>query len=53
MKDTIITATAKEGMVRIIAGSTTNLVEKAREIHECTPVAAAALGRLLTAGALL
>ena len=53
MKDTIITARAKEGMVRIIAGSTTNLVEKAREIHECTPVAAAALGRLLTAGALL
>lgn len=53
MKDTIITATAKEGMVRIIAGSTTNLVEKARDIHDCTPVAAAALGRLLTAGALL
>ncbi|SCK04672.1 Heat shock protein 33 homolog [uncultured Clostridium sp.] len=53
MKDTIITATAKDGMVRIIAGSTTNLVEKARDIHGCTPVAAATLGRLLTAGALL
>lgn len=53
MKDTIITATAKDGMVRIIAGSTTNLVEKARDIHGCTPVAAAALGRLLTAGSLL
>ena len=52
MKDTIITATAKDGMVRIIAGSTTNLVEKARDIHGCTPVAAATLGRLLTAGAL-
>lgn len=53
MKDKIITATAKDGMVRIIAGSTTNLVEKAREIHECTPLAAATLGRMLTAGALL
>jgi molecular chaperone Hsp33 len=53
MRDTIITATAKDGMVRIIAGSTTNLVEKARDIHGCTPVAAATLGRFLTAGALL
>ena len=53
MRDTIITATAKDGMVRIIAGSTTNLVEKARDIHGCTPVAAATLGRLLTAGSLL
>lgn len=53
MRDTIITATAKDGMVRIIAGSTTKLVEKARDIHGCTPVAAATLGRLLTAGALL
>ena len=53
MRDTIITATAKEGMVRIIAGSTTKLVEKARDIHGCTPVAAATLGRLLTAGSLL
>lgn len=53
MKDKIIRATAKDGMVRIIAGSTTNLVEKAREIHECTPLAAATLGRMLTAGALL
>ena len=53
MRDTIITATAKDGMVRIIAGSTTKIVEKARDIHGCTPVAAATLGRLLTAGALL
>lgn len=53
MRDTIITATAKDGMVRIIAGSTTKLVEKARDIHGCTPVAAATLGRLLTAGSLL
>ena len=53
MSDKIIRAVAKDGMIRIIAGTTTNLVEYAREIHECTPVASAALGRLLTAGALL
>ncbi|MGV2687241.1 Hsp33 family molecular chaperone HslO, partial [Clostridium perfringens] len=40
-------------MVRIIAGETTELVNKGREIHECTPVAAAALGRMLTAGSLM
>ncbi len=53
MKDKIIRATAKEGTVRIIAGTTTNLVEMARDIHECSPLAAASLGRMLTAGALL
>ncbi|MGL5354228.1 MAG: Hsp33 family molecular chaperone HslO [Clostridium sp.] len=53
MKDKIIIATAKDGMVRIIAGVTTNLVNEASEIHNCSPVAAAAFGRMLTAGALL
>ena len=53
MVDKIIRATAKDGMVRIIAGTTTELVEKARQLHDCTPVASAALGRMLTAGALL
>lgn len=53
MQDKIIRATAKDGMIRIIAGSTTELVDKARDIHGCTPLATAALGRMLTAGALL
>ena len=53
MSDKIIRAVAKNGMVRIIAGITTELVEDARVIHECTPVASASLGRMLTAGALL
>lgn len=53
MSDKIVRAVAKDGMIRIIAGTTTDLVETARSIHECTPVAAAALGRMLTAGALL
>ena len=33
MSDKIIRAVAKDGMVRIIAGTTTNLVEDARVIH--------------------
>lgn len=53
MQDKIIRATAKDGMIRIIAGSTTELVDGARDIHGCTPLATAALGRMLTAGALL
>ncbi|WP_297422333.1 Hsp33 family molecular chaperone HslO [Clostridium sp.] len=53
MQDKIIKATAKDGMVRIIAGITTELVNYGSKIHECTPVAAAAFGRMLTAGALM
>jgi molecular chaperone Hsp33 len=53
MQDKIIRATAKDGMIRIIAGSTTELVDRARDIHGCTPLATATLGRMLTAGALL
>lgn len=52
-QDKIIKATAKNGMVRIIAGITTNLVNEGTKIHECTPVASAAFGRMLTAGALI
>ena len=53
MKDKLIRATAKDGMVRIIAAQTRNLVNEGSRIHGCTPTAAAALGRLLTAGALM
>ena len=53
MEDKIIRAMAKDGMVRIIAGITTNLVNEGTKIHECTPVAAAGFGRMLTAGALM
>ncbi|WP_026887289.1 Hsp33 family molecular chaperone HslO [Clostridium beijerinckii] len=53
MQDKIVRATAKDGMVRIIAGITTNLVNEGSKIHECTPVASAALGRMLTAGTLI
>lgn len=51
--DRLIKATAKEGMIRIIAASTKELVNEGVKIHSCTPTAAAALGRMLTAGSLL
>ena len=49
MEDRIIRGIAKDGKIRFFAAITTNLVEKARQTHNCTPVAAAALGRMLTA----
>lgn len=51
--DKLIKATAKDGMIRIIGTQTTDLVNEATKIHGCTPTAAAALGRMLTAGALM
>lgn len=53
MKDKIMRGTAKDGEIRFFAAVTTNLVEKAKEIHNCTPVAAAALGRMLTGAAMM
>lgn len=51
--DKIVRATAKNGMIRIIAGITTEMVNEASSIHKCTPTASAALGRMITAGALM
>ena len=51
--DKLLIATAQEGQVRIIATETTELVNVGVKLHNCTPTAAAALGRLLTAGALM
>jgi molecular chaperone Hsp33 len=53
MKNHIIRGMAADGQVRFFAGNTRDLVEKAREIHNTSPVATAALGRLLTAGVLM
>ncbi|MBD7910110.1 MULTISPECIES: Hsp33 family molecular chaperone HslO [Clostridium] len=53
MKDKIVRGTAKDGMIRVIGGITTELVSDGTSVHECTPLAAAALGRMLTAGALI
>ena len=53
MSDYIIRGMAADGQVRFFAGPTKEIVETARSIHNTSPVATAALGRLLTAGALM
>lgn len=53
MSDYIIRATAAEGQIRAFAATTKELVEYARAAHNTSPVATAALGRLLTAGAMM
>lgn len=52
-KDYIVRATAADDALRIFAITSKNLVEKARSIHNTSPVVTAALGRLLTAGAMM
>ena len=53
MNDYIIRATAANDQIRAFAAVTTEMVETAREHHNTRPVATAALGRLLTAGAMM
>lgn len=53
MEDYIIRATAANSQVRAFACTSKNLVEYARSIHNTSPVVTAALGRLLTAGAMM
>lgn len=49
----MIRATAAQGQIRAFAASARDLVEQARAGHNTSPVATAALGRLLTAGAMM
>ena len=51
MNDYIIRAIAANDQIRAFAAVTTETVETARQDHNTSPVATAALGRLLTAGA--
>jgi molecular chaperone Hsp33 len=51
--DTLIKALASDGAIRIFVADTTELVREAAKRHRCLPTAAAALGRTLSAGALL
>ena len=48
MKDCLVRAMSKDGMVKATAVSTRALTERARNIHHLTPVATAALGRALS-----
>lgn len=47
-QDEIIKFLAYDGQISITCARTTNLVEKARELQDLSPVVTAALGRLLT-----
>ena len=52
-QDYIVRASAADGQIRVFAATTRDLVEKARKIHGTSPVATAALGRLLTGAAMM
>ncbi len=52
-RDYIVRATAANHQLRAFAISSRNIVEKARAIHNTSPVATAALGRLLTAASMM
>lgn len=51
--DKIIKFLAYNGKVSVICADTTNLVEEARKIHDLSPVATAAFGRVLTITAIM
>jgi len=53
LKSKILRGTALDGQIRIFIADTTSLVEKAKQIHQTSPVATAALGRVLTATSIL
>ena len=53
MQDQLVRAISKDGFVKATAVSTRALTERARQIHKTTPVATAALGRVLAACSML
>lgn len=53
MSDKIVRAINGEGTVRAFAAVTTKLVDEAHRLHMTTPTATAALGRALTAAAIM
>lgn len=53
MQDKIMKFLAYQGKISVVCASTTKLVEDARKIHDLSPVATAAFGRLLTISAIM
>ena len=53
MQDKIIKFLAYNKKVSIVCAKTTNLVEETRKIHDLSPVATAAFGRLITISAIM
>ncbi len=53
MKDELIRAIGANGAVRVFVAYSKEMVQQARTLHHTSPVATAALGRLLTAGCMM
>lgn len=53
MSDYIVRATAANAQIRAFAATSIDTVETARKAHDTSPIVTAALGRLLTAGAMM
>ena len=53
MKDQIIKFLAHNGKIFVVCSQTTNLVEEARKLHDLSPLATAAMGRVLTITSLI
>lgn len=51
--DKIIRATAGDGLIKMAVITARDMVQRAREIHSCSPTASAALGRTLCAASLM
>ena len=51
--DYIVRATAANHQIRAFAISSTNTIEEARQRHNTSPIATVALGRLMSAGAMM
>ena len=51
--DKIIRATAGDGFIKMAVITARDMVQRAREIHSCSPTASAALGRTLCAASLM
>lgn len=52
-RDHVVRGTAADGQIRAFAAATRELTERARQAHDTSPVATAALGRMLTAGVMM
>lgn len=51
--DYIVRATAADAQIRVFAATTRELTEKARQLHNTSPVVTAALGRLMTGAVMM
>ena len=49
----LVRAMTRDGFVKAVAVTTTDIVERARQIHKTLPTATAALGRLLSAASMI